>query len=94
MHTPAPEEVVVAIVGVEKAREAEVLMLEKLEHQVVDTDNKDFLQHFGKQVGKKEEACCILDTCYREGEKCWRSWPLPEGNHNPWEDECMDEKGL
>ena len=93
MHTPDPGGVD-AIAGVEKEREAEVLMLEALEHQVADTDSKEVMQHCGKQVGQKEEACRILDTCFREGENHWRSWPLPEGNHNPWEDECTDEKGL
>ena len=63
----------VAIARVEKEREVGVLMLEELGHQVADTDNKEVWKHSGKQVGKKEEACRILDTCYREGEKCWRS---------------------
>ena len=40
MHTPAPEGVAIAVAGVEKAREAGVLMLEELEHQAMDTDNK------------------------------------------------------
>ena len=31
----------VAVVGVEKAREVRVLMLEELEHEAVDTDNKE-----------------------------------------------------
>ena len=84
----------VVFAGVEKAREVKVLILKEIEHQDTDTDKKEVGQHCGKQVGKKEEAWCILDTCYREGEKCWRSFPLPKGNHNPWEDECMDEKGL
>ena len=30
-----------AVAGVEKAREEEVLMLEELEHQAMDTDNKE-----------------------------------------------------
>ena len=75
MHTPDPGGVAVAIAGVDKAREAEVLMLEELEHQAADTENKKVGKHCGRQVGKKEETCCILDTCYREGEKCWMSWP-------------------
>ena len=41
MCTPAPEGEVVAIAGVEKAREEEVLMLEELEHQAMDMDNKE-----------------------------------------------------
>ena len=41
MHTPAPEGVVVTIVGVEKEREEEVLMLEELEHQAMNMDNKE-----------------------------------------------------
>ena len=41
MHTPAPGGVVVAVVGVENTREARVLMLEELEHQATDTDNKE-----------------------------------------------------
>ena len=41
MHTPALEGAVDAVVGVEKAREAEVLMLEELENQAMDTDNKE-----------------------------------------------------
>ena len=40
MHIPAPEWVVAVVAGVEKAMEEEVLMLEELEHQAVDTDNK------------------------------------------------------
>ena len=40
MHPPVLEGVVTAIVGVEKAREAEVLMLEELEHQNADMNNK------------------------------------------------------
>ena len=40
MHTHAPEGAVAVVTGVEKAREGEVLMLEELEHQAVDTDNK------------------------------------------------------
>ena len=40
MHPPAPEGVVTATVGVEQVREVEVIMLEELEHQAVDTDNK------------------------------------------------------
>ena len=71
VHTPNPKGVVAALAGVEKEREAKVLMLEELEHRAVDKDNKEVGQHWGKQVGKKEEACRILDTCYREGEKCW-----------------------
>ena len=70
MQILALEGVVVVVVGVEKAREAEVLMLEELEHQVADTNNKEVGQHCGKQVGQKEEACRILDTCYQEGEEC------------------------
>ena len=35
-----PEGVVVAIAGVEKAREVEVLMLEELEHWAADMDNR------------------------------------------------------
>ena len=31
----------VAVAGVEKAREEEVLMLEELEHQAVNTDNEE-----------------------------------------------------
>ena len=41
VHTPAPKGAVAAVVGVEKAREVEVLMLEELEHLVVDMDNKE-----------------------------------------------------
>ena len=41
MHALAPERVVVVVAGVEKAREEEVLMLEELEHQAVDRDNKE-----------------------------------------------------
>ena len=41
MHTPTPEGAVVVVAGVEKAREEEVLMLEDLEHQATDTDNKE-----------------------------------------------------
>ena len=48
MHTPAAGGVVAAIAGVDKAREAGVLMLEELEHQAVDTDNKEVGQHCGK----------------------------------------------
>ena len=81
------------VTGIDKAREAEVLMLEEIEHQVANTVNRDVGQHWGKHVGKKE-ACHILDTCYQDGETCWRGWPLPEGNHNPWEDEYMDVKGI
>ena len=40
MHPPAIEGAMTAGAGVEKAREVKVLMLEELEHQVVDTDNK------------------------------------------------------
>ena len=40
MHPPALEGAVNIVARVEKAREAEVLMLEELEHQAVDTDNK------------------------------------------------------
>lgn len=36
-----PLGVVVVVAGVEKEREAKVLMLEELEHQVADTDNAD-----------------------------------------------------
>ena len=35
----APEGVVVAVAGVEKAREVEVQMLEELGHKAVDKDN-------------------------------------------------------
>ena len=48
MHTPATEGVMVGVAGVENAREKEVLMLEELEHQVVDTDNKEVGYHRGK----------------------------------------------
>ena len=41
IHTPAPEGAVATVAGVEKAREEEMLMLEELEHQAVDTDNKE-----------------------------------------------------
>ena len=41
MHTPTPEGAVAIVVGVEKAREAEVLMLKELEHQAMDNDNKE-----------------------------------------------------
>ena len=41
MHTPTPEGAVVAVVGVEKAREEAMLMLEEMEHQTVDTNNKE-----------------------------------------------------
>ena len=40
MQILALEGVVVAFVGVEKARETEVPMLEELEHQTADTNNK------------------------------------------------------
>ena len=40
MHTPTPEGARAVVAGVEKAREEVVLMLEELEHQTVDTDNK------------------------------------------------------
>ena len=41
MHMPDPEGVVVVVAGVEKEREEEVLVLEELEHQAVNTDNKE-----------------------------------------------------
>ena len=41
VHTPSPGGVVATVVGFEKAREEGVLMLEELEHQAVDTDNKE-----------------------------------------------------
>ena len=41
MHTPALEGVVVVVAGVEKVREEVVLMLEELEHQVMDMINKE-----------------------------------------------------
>ena len=65
-----PWGVVATVVGVEKEREVGVLMLEELEHQATDMDNKEVGKNYGKQVGKKEEACCILDTCYQEGGRC------------------------
>ena len=40
MHTPSPKGVVAAVAGVEKVREVEVIILEELEHQAVDIDNK------------------------------------------------------
>ena len=40
MHPPSLEGVVTDVARVEKAREVEVLMLEELEHQAVDMDNK------------------------------------------------------
>ena len=36
MHIPSPEGVVAIVAGVEKAREAGVLMLEELEHEVAE----------------------------------------------------------
>ena len=41
MHTPTPEGAAAIVAGVKKEREAEVLMLEELEHQATDTDNKE-----------------------------------------------------
>ena len=41
VHTPAPQGVVAAVARVEKAREVEVLMLEEMEHQAMDMDNKE-----------------------------------------------------
>ena len=38
MHTSAPEGAVAAVAGVEKAREAEVLMLEEMEYQAMDKE--------------------------------------------------------
>ena len=62
---------VASVAGVKKAREVEVLMLEELEHRAVDKGNRQVGKHCGKQeVGQKEEACRILDTCYLEGERC------------------------
>ena len=40
MHLPTLEGPMIIVAGVEKEREAEVLMLEELEHQAADTDNK------------------------------------------------------
>ena len=48
MHTPAPEGAMVAVAGVEREREVEVLMLEELEHQATDTDNNEVGYHCGK----------------------------------------------
>ena len=48
VHTLAPEGVVPTIAGVDKAREAEVLMLEELEHQDVDMENKEVEKHWAK----------------------------------------------
>ena len=95
MQTLAPWGLVVVVVGVEKAREVEVLMLEELEHWAADKDNGQVGKHCGKwEVGKKEEVYCILDTCYLEGERCWRCWPLLEGSHSPFEVERMHVKEL
>ena len=41
MHAPSLEAAVTAIVGVEKVREEEVIMLKELEHQAMDMDNKE-----------------------------------------------------
>ena len=41
MHTLTPKEVVAVVAGVEKVREAGVLMLEGMEHQAMDMDNKE-----------------------------------------------------
>ena len=41
VHTPTPKRAVAVVVGIEKAREEEVLMLVELEHQDVDMDNKE-----------------------------------------------------
>ena len=41
MHTPDPRGGLVAIAKLEKAREAEVLMMEELEHHAADIDNKE-----------------------------------------------------
>ena len=39
---------VAAVAGFEKEREVGVLMLEELEHQTMDTDNKEVGKHYGK----------------------------------------------
>ena len=41
MHTPTLRGAATAVAVVEKAMEVGVLMMEELEHQVVDTDNKE-----------------------------------------------------
>ena len=41
MHTHALGGVATTVAGVEKEREVGVLMLEELEHQVMDTDKKE-----------------------------------------------------
>ena len=41
MHTPSLGGVVAIVPGVDKVRESGVLMIEGLEHQAADTDNKE-----------------------------------------------------
>ena len=86
---------------VDKVWEAAALMHEGQENWEMHKDKMELGQHsskkvekqlaltFGDAIGRMHKTYFYRDTSFLEGDKCWRNWYPPEGDHNSSEEEHM-----